>query len=898
MSQPLFSIIVPTRSRPDTVKYTIESALNQSYNDFEIVIADNNSIPETKEVIDSFTDSRIKYHRSPVSLSMTDNWELGLSHTSGKYVFVLGDDDALMPDGLEIAAQLIDRYQLPIISWLRHFYAWDSSIVPWLRNHLGINLLQLAEIRDTRRFLKNFYYRSIGHEELPMIYNSLVHRDLIDIIKRVDGRYFHSHCPDLFSGIVNAYFSDKYLYSYRALSITGTSGHSTGASGLYPSLANADTTSKTIDPYKDIYKNYHESILPNRPVSVPIIPENVVADVKLSAKDLFFPTDEEMSIDMHYYLRSVAANASRDVSLYDAIIEYAQALAEKYNVPSTELNIPEKRHVVGQQFQGILTNSEGEATHLRINCEQAGIFNVADAAKLALAVLPHHSQLKVYESPTLRLCNSNVLPKIAIDGVFFQMYNTGIARVWKSLLEEWVNTEFGKHLVVLDRVGSAPKIEGISYYQIPAYDYNNIDADREMLQQVCNDLGAELFISTYYTTPIDTPSVFMGYDMIPEVLGFDLSLPMWQEKQRGIQHATAFITISKHTAKDLVNVYPDIDPQTVTTAHCGVQAIFQPANDTEIATFRNKYEINKLYFIIGASGGYKNVELFLQAFDRLPTKSEFEIIVTGGYGLSDRDRQYTIGSTVHSLRLEDNELSIAYTGAVALVYPSKYEGFGLPIVEAFASSCPVITCRNASIPEVAGDAAIYVSDSDVSDMIAALYEVQKPQVRQSLIERGLEQIQQFSWTKMAKTIESVLIDRTLAQLQLKDRNLIIFPDWSAEEELLGEELGNIFYRLAQHPNASQITLLIDTSSLEDIEIANELIAGVMMNIMMVEDIDITEYLGISLTGKLASIQWSALLPKLDGKIKLELENLQVIDLSNPQLIDEIQLLESLDLNVV
>ena len=108
---------------------------------------------------------------------------------------------------------------------------------------------------------------------------------------------------------------------------------------------------------------------------------------------------------------------------------------------------------------------------------------------------------------------------IVLDGVFFQLYNTGIARVWKSLLEEWANTEFGKHLVVLDRVGTAPKIEGISYYQIPAYDYNNTDADRVMLQQVCNDLGAELFISTYYTTPIETPSVFMGYDMIPEVLG-------------------------------------------------------------------------------------------------------------------------------------------------------------------------------------------------------------------------------------------------------------------------------------------------------------------------------------------------------------------------------------------
>jgi glycosyltransferase involved in cell wall biosynthesis len=486
-------------------------------------------------------------------------------------------------------------------------------------------------------------------------------------------------------------------------------------------------------------------------------------------------------------------------------------------------------------------------------------------------------------------------PLILLDGVFFQLYNTGIARVWKSVLEEWGNTEFGNHLIVLDRAGTAPKVAGIRYYEIPAYDYSNTDRDRQILQQVCNDLGAELFISTYYTTPLDTPSVFMGYDMIPEILGFNLSEPMWQEKHKGIEHASAYITISNHTAQDLVKVYPDIDPQTVTTAHCGVQPIFTPANDAEIAAFRYKYGISKPYFIVGAGGGYKNVELFLRSFAQLPTKAGFDLIVTGGQGLSERDRQYTVGSTVHCLRLDDRELSIAYSGAIALVYPSKYEGFGLPIVEAFASACPVITCRNASIPEVAGDAALYVSDNDVMEMAAALCEVQKPQVRQALITQGIERIALFSWTKMANIIQSVLVDRTLSHLQLNQTNLIIFPDWSADEDLLGEELSGIFSQLSQHPDASQMTLIVDTSSLEEIEVANSLVAAVAMNLMMTEDIDITESLAISLTGRLAPIQWSALLPKLHGKIKLELENLEVIDLAHPQLMSEFRSIELVDL---
>ncbi|WP_442946592.1 hypothetical protein [Nostoc sp. 'Peltigera malacea cyanobiont' DB3992] len=72
-----------------------------------------------------------------------------------------------------------------------------------------------------------------------------------------------------------------------------------------------------------------------------------------------------------------------------------------------------------------------------------------------------------------------------------------------------------------------------------------------MLQQICDEEEAELFISSYYTTPIETPSVFMAYDMIPEVLGGNLNEPMWREKHNGIKHASAFIAISENTAKDL-----------------------------------------------------------------------------------------------------------------------------------------------------------------------------------------------------------------------------------------------------------------------------------------------------------------------------------------------------------
>ncbi|MEH1771489.1 FkbM family methyltransferase [Nostoc sp.] len=484
--------------------------------------------------------------------------------------------------------------------------------------------------------------------------------------------------------------------------------------------------------------------------------------------------------------------------------------------------------------------------------------------------------IKVYE---LAKEKAKTLPhhKILIDSVFFQLYKTGIARVWRSLLEEWSNSDFANHILILDRANTAPKINGICYRTIPAYDYNNTEADKQMLQQICDDEEAELFISSYYTTPIDTPSVFMAYDMIPEILGGNLNEPMWQEKHNGIKHACAFIAISENTAKDLSKCFTEIPLESITVAHCGVDSIFSPASEGEINAFKYKYGINKPYFLlVGTGTGYKNGILFFQAFSQLANSYGFDIIGTGVSGVLALElRTYTSGSAVHLLQLSDRELALAYSGAVALVYPSKYEGFGMPVLEAMACGCPVITCPNASIPEVVGDAAIYVNDNDVDELANALCEVQKPSIRNSLITAGLAQAKKFSWTKMAQTVSSTLIYATLLSLNLKEVNLIIFPDWSQPEELIGLELQRVMKAVATHIDSQKTTLLINTGNIA-VEDAELFLSSVVMNLLVEEDLDITEELQISLVANLADIQWEALLPRIHARIVLEYEDTNVL----------------------
>ncbi|MBW4509247.1 MAG: FkbM family methyltransferase [Scytonematopsis contorta HA4267-MV1] len=469
------------------------------------------------------------------------------------------------------------------------------------------------------------------------------------------------------------------------------------------------------------------------------------------------------------------------------------------------------------------------------------------------------------------------IPIVIVDGVFFQLYQTGIARVWKSLLEEWANNCFAQHIIVLDRAGTAPKIPGIRYCTVPAYDYNNTDADRAMLQQVCDAEEANVFISSYYTTPITTPSVFLAYDMIPEVMGWDMRNSMWQEKHRAIQQASSHMAISQNTSRDLVKYFPDIPLGSVSVAYCGVQSIFSPVDSEQITAFKSKYGINKPYFIlVGGGSGYKNSILFFQAFAQLPSKYGFEIICTGSGGLLDSQfREYTFGCNIHMLQLSDEELVLAYSGALALAYPSKYEGFGMPIAEAIACGCPVITCPNASIPEVGGKSVIYVNDDDVEGMVNALCDVQKPSIRRSLITAGLQQVKQFSWSNMAKIVGSVLIDTTLLSLNLKKDNFIVFPDWLQPEELICSELELAIKAIANSLNSKNTTLLIDTSNIS-YEDAEMMLSAIMMSLLMQEDSEVIEELEISLVGELADVQWETLLTRIKAKIVLKCENQHTI----------------------
>jgi hypothetical protein len=189
--------------------------------------------------------------------------------------------------------------------------------------------------------------------------------------------------------VINAYYLENYLYSFRPLSVAGNSGHSTGTSSCYPSLDGKPLKDFLNDAKKDTKKLLHESLVPS------INPLMCFADVQVSTKELFFPEDEEITFDILTVVRAVASSINMDIGEYDTRLQEVEELAKKHNIPTSEFNIPERQTHQPQPYQGPISDGNGLITTWSINGAQAGISNVAQAAMLVWGMLPDLSFFQV-----------------------------------------------------------------------------------------------------------------------------------------------------------------------------------------------------------------------------------------------------------------------------------------------------------------------------------------------------------------------------------------------------------------------------------------------------------------------------------------------------------------------
>lgn len=274
--------------------------------------------------------------------------------------------------------------------------------------------------------------------------------------------------------------------------------------------------------------------------------------------------------------------------------------------------------------------------------------------------------------------------------------------------------------------------------------------------------GADLFHATDHNIPIvkDIPVVSTVMDLIPyvhpEYLNSGLKALKRLMFKRTVLTSDHIITISEHSKRDIVK-YFDVSPGDVSVIPLGVdESYFHRYSDLELNNIRNKYALNKGFFLfVGTFQPRKNIDRIIRAYSSLPdhVKKDFDLVLVGreGWGVDYLFDDIARSESIKWLRYvpEVDAIKILQL-AEALVFPSLYEGFGLPVLEAFASECPVITSNTTSLPEVAQGAANLVDPLDVESIRNSMESIiDDPAQREDMIRMGKEVALSHSWKSTA-----------------------------------------------------------------------------------------------------------------------------------------------------
>jgi glycosyltransferase involved in cell wall biosynthesis len=235
-----------------------------------------------------------------------------------------------------------------------------------------------------------------------------------------------------------------------------------------------------------------------------------------------------------------------------------------------------------------------------------------------------------------------------------------------------------------------------------------------------------------------------------------------------VRQAAHLIADSRATADDLVRFY-DADQARITVAHLGVDPNLGPVHDAErIALVLERYGVTAPYLLyVGTVQPRKNLARLVDAFARLlqadAVASDLQLVLAGkrgwlSEGIMARVREVGLESqVVFTGYVREEDLAALYSGAALFVMPSLYEGFCLPVLEAMAVGTPVVSSSASSLPEVAGDAALFFDPADVDAMASAMSRgLMDKGLRQELVTCGCERVKNYTWERCARQVLSVL----------------------------------------------------------------------------------------------------------------------------------------------
>ena len=348
------------------------------------------------------------------------------------------------------------------------------------------------------------------------------------------------------------------------------------------------------------------------------------------------------------------------------------------------------------------------------------------------------------------------------------------ARLIENLLQEATGFEF-----VAFGFGKAPDADlldrgvmsRLEWRELPGYEklpYHDVLADHIVLAKVVQQSGVKLFhgINHNVSPFLKCLSLVTVHDLIPLIMRGPYLGPrqlLWSTAHRRAARKARFVvTDSESTRRDVARIW-GIPEDRIKVVYGGVDQNHRPVEDArKIEKVTEKYSIRNPFFLF--TGGFdprKNIGNMLLAFKKflLATGKDFQFVLCGDLGhfkcyLHDEITELGLdGRVVLPGFVPADDLPSIYSGAVALVFMSLYEGFGLPPLESMMYKTPVLTSRLTSIPEVVGDAGLYVDPLEPADIAAGMIRLAEDDgLRKELVEKGARRAALFTWGETAREI--------------------------------------------------------------------------------------------------------------------------------------------------
>lgn len=348
--------------------------------------------------------------------------------------------------------------------------------------------------------------------------------------------------------------------------------------------------------------------------------------------------------------------------------------------------------------------------------------------------------------------------KVVFDNIVFSLQRYGgISVVWQELLKRiqpiddvrYIDVDVSKTINESRGKLNIPDSEVVSKIKYPKIE--------RYLPVHIKDDEPFIFHSSYYRyckNPLAL-NVTTVHDFTYEffVKGFRQKLHTWQ-KEAAIRHSACVVCISENTKKDLLRLMPDVDESKIRVIYNGVSDNFYVLDDA-FGNTQLPFSSHSYVLFVGRRDSYKNFELVVRAV----AATSLNLLIVGKKLTIEEEkaiRKYLPASRYKCMsNVSDDWLNVYYNNASALIYPSSYEGFGLPVLEAQKAGCPVIAYNSSSIPEVIGNTPLLMEELTEDCLLHKLKLLNDNRLIEQTVFDGIANAKRFSWDKMAQQYHEV-----------------------------------------------------------------------------------------------------------------------------------------------